>query len=38
MKMKNINRASSVEEERRNELLKERNGWIQSDTTNGFEV
>ena len=34
----NINRVSSVEEERRNELLKERNGWIQSDTTNGFEV
>jgi hypothetical protein len=30
----NINRASSVEEERRKELLKERNGWIQSDSTN----
>jgi hypothetical protein len=34
MKMKNVNCASSVEEERRNELLKERNGWIQSDSTN----
>jgi hypothetical protein len=34
MKMKNINCASSVKEERRNELLEERNGWIQSDSTN----
>ena len=32
--MKNINCAGSVKEERRHEYLKERNGWIRSDSTN----
>ncbi len=30
---KKISCANSVKEERINELLKERNGWIQSDST-----
>ncbi len=34
MKIKIINCASSVKEERIHELSNGRNGWIQSDSTN----